>query len=48
MAFQKIKETISSAPMLALYDPGKPTLICVDAASLGLDYSLFTKQSDDS
>ena len=46
-AFKKIKEAICSAPTLALYDPGKPTLICPDASSFGLDGSLFQKQSDE-
>ena len=47
-AFKKIKEAICSASTLALYDPGKPTLICADASSFGLGSSLFEKQSDES
>ena len=46
-AFQKIKEAIYSASTLALYDSGRPTLICTDA-SFDLGGSLFQKQSDKS
>ena len=38
---QKIKEATCSALTLALYDPGKSTLICADASSFGLGGSLF-------
>ena len=45
---QKIKEAICSVSTLALYDLGKPTLICADASSFGQCSSLFQKQSDES
>ena len=47
-AFKKIKEAICFVPTLALYDPGKLTLICADASSFSLGGSLFQKQSDES
>ena len=45
---QKIEVAIFSAPRLALYDPGKPSLICSDASFFGLGGSFFQKQSDES
>ena len=47
-AFSEIKKLLTSPPILAFYDPNRPTMISSDASSLGLGGVLLQKQEDDS
>ena len=40
-SFQKLKQIVSSTPVLGYYDPSKPLTLSVDASSKGLGVVLF-------
>ena len=45
-AFEKIKQQLSSSPVLAIYDPKKETTVAADALSYGLGAVLTQIQSN--
>ena len=45
-AFDLIKQSLTNAPVLALYDPNRYTELKTDASSYGLGCALFQKQDD--
>lgn len=45
-AFDKIKELISTAPTLAIFDPAKETTISADASGYGIGAALLQKQEN--
>ena len=45
-AFDLIKQSLTNAPVLALYDPNRYTVLKTDASSYGLGCPLFQKQDD--
>jgi transposase InsO family protein len=48
ICFADVKQSITSAPVLALYDANKPIIICADSSSYGLGAVLKQQQSDGS
>jgi hypothetical protein len=47
IAFQKVKELVSQAPVLAHFDLNKETVVCSDASSYGLGGVLYQKHGDE-
>jgi hypothetical protein len=45
-AFESVKKAMASAPVLALYDPNKPTLVSADSSSYGIGAVMQQQQSD--
>ena len=45
-AFDKVKESLVSSPILSFFDIARPTRLCVDASRLGLGFVLQQRQGD--
>lgn len=45
-AFNKLKDLVTNSPVLAIFDPKKPTTVSSDSSSYGLGACLFQKQEN--